>query len=219
MRSKIVLDGRFRVFEDGRVNRIKDGLETPAAQTISGHGYLVVTYYERKSSGCAGKQKSVRVHRLVASAFIENPNDYPEVNHIDGNKTNNHVSNLEWVTPSMNSQHAYRTGLIDPMRNAAPCVDCGALTRSKLGLCTECQEKRIRARKREKRREANRNRYSNLFTERVHDRYLACASNGMLVTEIAAQFGVSRQAVSKSLLKTERRSRQRGNADESMVKT
>lgn len=51
------------------------------------------------------------VHRLVAIAFIDNPNNYRDVNHIDGNKENNRVDNLEWVTASQNAIHAYRLGL------------------------------------------------------------------------------------------------------------
>ena len=58
-----------------------------------------------------GKRKSFKVHRLVAIAFIPNPDNKPEVNHIDGNKINNNIDNLEWVTSSENSIHAYETGL------------------------------------------------------------------------------------------------------------
>lgn len=56
-------------------------------------------------------RKSFQVHRLVAEVFIPNPQNHPVVNHKDGNKQNNHVSNLEWTTHSDNQLHAYKTGL------------------------------------------------------------------------------------------------------------
>lgn len=66
-------------------------------------GYLEVCLCEN------GKRKSFLVHRLVAIHFIDNSNNYNEVNHKDENKTNNHVSNLEWCSPKYNSNYGTRT--------------------------------------------------------------------------------------------------------------
>lgn len=77
-------------------------------------GYRTVTL-SREGIG-----KIYRIHRLIAQTFIPNPNNLPCVNHKDGNKSNNHPSNLEWCTYSYNTNHAYSNGLIhisDNQRN------------------------------------------------------------------------------------------------------
>lgn len=76
-------------------------------QQINHKGYAVVTLGNRKS----GNKKTMFVHRLVAKAFIPNPKNLPQINHIDGNKLNNRIENLEWCDNSYNQIHAYKTGL------------------------------------------------------------------------------------------------------------
>ena len=58
-----------------------------------------------------GKLKKHYVHRVIAYKFHENPENKPQINHIDGDKLNNHASNLEWATQSENIRHAHDTGL------------------------------------------------------------------------------------------------------------
>lgn len=69
------------------------------------NGYKSVSLYKNK------KPKTFTIHRLVLSSFIENKNNKREVNHIDGNKHNNNLENLEWCSSSENSIHAIKNGL------------------------------------------------------------------------------------------------------------
>lgn len=72
---------------------------------ITKFGYLRATLHKQR------KEKKMHSHRLVALAFIPNPENKIEVNHIDGNKQNNHVENLEWNSKSENISHAFKIGL------------------------------------------------------------------------------------------------------------
>ena len=97
----------YIVYEDGRVfDKKKNKFIIPF---YNNSGYATIGIY-------IGKKSYIRsIHRLVAETFIPNPENKPQVNHIDGNKQNNHVSNLEWNSPSENRKHAYRTGLHKPL--------------------------------------------------------------------------------------------------------
>jgi hypothetical protein len=67
--------------------------------------------YLRTRIGNLNNKKTIKIHRLVAIAFIPNPENKKEVNHRDGNKQNNNIENLEWCTGSENIKHAFKTGL------------------------------------------------------------------------------------------------------------
>lgn len=71
------------------------------------------TLYRRVRLCVLYQKYSRSVHRMVAEAFLENPENKPEVNHKDGNKSNNHVENLEWVSKTENMSHAVTAGKID----------------------------------------------------------------------------------------------------------
>ena len=75
---------------------------------INKKGYKQVTLYDDN-----GKPKTMRVHKLVALAFIENEDNLPQINHKDGNKQNNCVDNLEWISNYDNIQHAIKNGLVN----------------------------------------------------------------------------------------------------------
>lgn len=108
-------NGKYQVSCNGNVRSFtkwKNG--NNLKKHVDGHGYYIVMLV---GSGRNDVRRRF-VHRLVAEAFIDNPNNLAEVNHIDGVKTNNVVSNLEWVSRDENIQHAVRTGLIPYKKGA-----------------------------------------------------------------------------------------------------
>lgn len=107
---KEVLNLPYEVSSLGNVrrnpnSRYKYKNRTNICPYLNNKGYVCVNLYNQ----C--KVYKRQVHRLVAEAFIPNPDDLPEVNHIDGNPHNNTVENLEWCTHQYNMQHSWDTGL------------------------------------------------------------------------------------------------------------
>lgn len=125
VRDVVGYEGLYTIDIFGNVTRVSDG--EAVLQSKDNFGYMRVNLFKDK------KQKSCKVHRLIAQAFILNPQNKKQVNHIDGIKSHNVVWNLEWSTSKENNIHASDTGLI---RVAQPVmiVETGEVFNS-LGSC------------------------------------------------------------------------------------
>lgn len=122
----------LRNYEISNIGRVRNK-NTGQIKTLNlrSNGYLYAHFTED------GKQYLKAVHRLVAKAFIPNPENKPFVNHIDGVKTNALPSNLEWCTPSENSKHAYETGL---NRDSIHKAHKASMARSKEQKCASARK-------------------------------------------------------------------------------
>lgn len=101
----------FRVSNTGKIFSLRSNKVLKTHITPNGR-----EAFATKFGGREGKDVCFKVHRLVAETWIDNPENKPTVNHIDGNPLNNTSINLEWNTYSENIQHAYKNGLIVPLK-------------------------------------------------------------------------------------------------------
>jgi hypothetical protein len=97
MKDVIGYEGLYKVDQSGNVYLSRNGKKLKSGD--NGIGYLQLSLTKD------GKRSNFLIHRLVAIAFIPNPNNLPIVNHLDGDKRNNNVSNLEWCTQKDNIRH------------------------------------------------------------------------------------------------------------------
>jgi len=102
---KISTYGRIKSLGNGKSTNSKTKFERILKSNYSSTGYEKIKLFKD------GKRYYFSVHRLVAQTFLSNDKNKKEVNHKDGNKANNNVSNLEWVTSSENQLHAFKNGL------------------------------------------------------------------------------------------------------------
>jgi hypothetical protein len=98
-------EGRYTVDECGNVYNVRRGKYKKP--TVMASGYVYIHLFDGSGNG----GKNVRLHRIVAEAFIPNPNGYDQVNHINGDKKDNSVRNLEWCSYQHNMDHSIKTGL------------------------------------------------------------------------------------------------------------
>jgi hypothetical protein len=123
-------EGLYQVSNLGRVKSLKfkgKNRELILSQGKQSNGYLFVSLVKNK------KIKTKRVHRLVAEAFITNINNYPSVNHINENKEDNSVCNLEWCSVYYNNTYGTK---LDKRRKKVLCVDTGKIFNS-VKICAE----------------------------------------------------------------------------------
>jgi hypothetical protein len=107
----IGFEGLYQVNQFGDIKSLGNGLST---NSLNNKERILKPQKKRYLTVKLSKDGNYyykTIHRLVAEAFIENKENKPQVNHIDGNKYNNHVNNLEWNTAKENIQHSVRTGL------------------------------------------------------------------------------------------------------------
>lgn len=110
--------GRYEASENGEIRHAKN--KNVRKARVNRCGYLQMNFSRNDGKG---KNITALVHRLIALTFLENPNNLQYINHKDGNKQNNAVSNLEYCTRSENQKHAFKMGLQKmPKGEEAPCA-------------------------------------------------------------------------------------------------
>lgn len=202
MEAKVVLNGRYEVHSDGRVYKINDdGSKVPAKTFPRGtRGYQVISVYENR------KQTAYQVSRLVAEAFLPNPDKLPMVVHKNGEPSDNRVENLKW------SSHRELASEI-AKKKARACLACGTQTCAKDQICTKCKQKEKQKQKADEGRMAREKGIVeemegmnlSLLTE-LEKRTVQLRRQKFSFDEIAEIMGVSRQCVHQRLARAKKKS-------------
>lgn len=147
MQSKLILDDRFRVFENGDINKIVNGIEQPAKIYYTGktREYFYIAIWNGK------KTVHKYLHRLIAEAFVPNPHGYKHVTFKDNNTKNVDSQNLEWASQKKIRSKAAKLNGINQYSRGRKCSICGKRISNQtiLDYCEDCYEKRLQAEKKQ----------------------------------------------------------------------
>lgn len=194
--TKVIKDGSLEVHTDGAIYKIlQDGSKTPATlyQTGKDNEYRAISIQEE------GKQRHYLTHRLIAEAFLPNPDSLPIVLHKNGNLSDNRVENLMWS----NNKERIKQSIKEKQK---PCLICGTPTCAMDQICTKCKVARRQA---EKVKENNRmteekitNQFSDIDLSILSPREAEAVQlrmKFMTYEQIANKMGCSRQYIEQSL--------------------
>lgn len=114
-------EGHYQVSNLGRIKSLEKVIINVNGIKHKRKSRILKPYKDSKGYLCVdlrldNKRFNARVHRMVGICFIKNPNKYPQINHINGIKTDNNVQNLEWCTNKQNCIHAHQNNLTNPAR-------------------------------------------------------------------------------------------------------
>lgn len=189
--ARVIKDGRLEVHSDGTIYKISpDGNKEKA--------FLSLNYKTRQATvrlNDNGKQKVYSVNRLIAEAFIPNPENKPYVRYIDGDPANNCVANLMWISKSEQVEKANKV-------KEKLCRLCGDITYSTNGICTKC--KRIKKLEEERKQrvtkelEKIKKRFSSVNPDSLtylQKKTMELRLCGMTYKEIGFKLGCSKQCI------------------------
>lgn len=189
---KELFDNEYLLYEDGRLYSNKRNKFLTPSETSRNKNYLAF------GLNIKGIPHLYYLHRLLGEAFIPNPNNYPQINHLDGNTRNNNVNNLEWCTASHNVRHSYDTGL----RVQTKCSVCGKLHYSLSSLCSLCRAQIKKGRTAERVQKGKGKRLYDEFINtdfnnipEKHRGIVLMRQSGCTFQEIANKYSFSRQYI------------------------
>lgn len=132
MKDVVGYEGYYKITKEGRIWSVRREHFLSLNQKKNGYVYIELNV--------GGKPMNFRVHRLLAIAYIPNPENKYGVNHINGIKNDNRIENLEWATVSENTKHAFDMGLISPTRKLYDFIDKNGRATTVGGLEEACNK-------------------------------------------------------------------------------